>query len=147
MTASAAAPLEILLVEDEPAGARLTLETLRSFRARNRITVATDGTEAMAYLRREGPHAGARRPDLIILDLNMPRMNGHEVLAAVKSDPALRRIPVVVLTTSTSDDDIRESYDRHANCYVTKPADLRQFAATMQRLEEFWFSVVRLPPP
>jgi chemotaxis family two-component system response regulator Rcp1 len=142
----AVARFDILLVEDEPAGARLIRETLRASAARVRVAVVGDGLEALRYLRREGLYAGVPRPDLIILDLNMPRMSGRELLAEVKSDPDLRRIPVVVLTTSEAEDDVRTSYDLHANCYVAKPADLGQFAKTMQRLQEFWFSVVRLPP-
>lgn len=146
MTAPAVARFHILLVEDEPAGARLTIETLRASTPRVKVSVVPDGVEALAYLRREGRYGEAARPDLIILDLNMPRMNGREVLAAVKSDPELRRIPVVVLTTSEAEEDVRTSYDLYANCYVAKPTDLGQFTKTMRRLEEFWFSVVRLPP-
>lgn len=137
---------QILVVDDEPAGVRLTLETLRGTALPKRVSVVHDGVEALAYLRREGRFSDAARPDLVILDLNMPRKNGREVLAEVKSDRDLRRIPVVVLTTSDAEEDVRCSYDLHANCYLTKPADLHQFAMIMRRLEEFWLSAVRLPP-
>ncbi len=140
------AGFQILLVDDEPAGVRLTLETLRDSAVPKQVSVVHDGVEALAYLRREGRYAGAARPDLVILDLNMPRKNGREVLAEVKSDRDLRRIPVVVLTTSDAEEDVRCSYDLHANCYLTKPADLHQFATIMRRLEEFWLAAVRLPP-
>ncbi len=145
MTTSAA-DFQILLVDDEPAGVRLTLETLRDSAVPKQVSVVHDGVEALAYLRREGRYVGAARPDLVLLDLNMPRKNGREVLAEVKSDRDLRRIPVVVLTTSDAEEDVRCSYDLHANCYLTKPADLHQFRTIMRRLEEFWLAAVQLPP-
>lgn len=146
MTDSAAPAFEILVVDDEPAGARLTLEALRGNVPAKRVSVVHDGVEALAFLRREGKFASAARPHLVILDLNMPRKNGLEVLAEIKTDRDLRRIPVIVLTTSEAERDIRMSYDLHANCYLTKAADLDAFAATMHRLEEFWLSAARLPP-
>lgn len=140
-------PIEILLVEDNHVDVRLTQEALREGKIRNHLHVARDGEEAMQFLLREGPHAGAVRPDVILLDLNLPRMDGREVLARVKDDPSLRRIPVVVLTTSRADEDILRSYDLHVNCYVTKPVDMDQFIQVVKAIDHFWFSVVTLPPP
>jgi chemotaxis family two-component system response regulator Rcp1 len=111
----------------------------------NRMNVAADGVEAMAFLRREGKYADAPRPDLILLDLNMPRKDGREVLAEIKDDPDLRRIPVVILTTSTAERDIMESYNLHANCYIAKPVDLDQFLDVVKSIEDFWLTIVRLP--
>jgi CheY-like chemotaxis protein len=139
-------PVEILLVEDNPGDVRLTQEALHESKLRNNLSVARDGVEALAFLRREGSYAGAPRPDLILLDLNLPRKDGREVLAEVKSDPALRTIPVVVLTTSKAEQDVVQSYNLHANCYVTKPVDLEQFITVVQSIEGFWFSIVTLPP-
>jgi chemotaxis family two-component system response regulator Rcp1 len=135
----------MLLVEDNPGDVRLIVETLAENKLYNTLNVASDGIEALAYLRKEGRHAGALRPDLILLDLNLPRMDGREVLAEIKSDEDLRRIPVVVLTTSDQDKDVIQSYDQHANCYITKPLDFDQFVRVMHSIENFWFSIVRLP--
>ena len=137
--------VEILLVEDSPGDVRLTREALREGKVRNRLHVASDGVEALAFLRREGRHAAAPRPDVILLDLNLPRMDGREVLAALKADPALRRIPVVILTTSQDEQDVLRAYELHANCYITKPVDLDQFIAVIQSIESFWLTIVTLP--
>ena len=139
-------PMEILLVEDNPADVRLTREALNSDRLWNHLNTAKDGVEAMAYLRREGKFASAARPDLILLDLNLPRKDGREVLAEIKADPDLMRIPVVVLTTSDAEEDILKTYRLHANCYITKPVDLRQFMKVLKSIEDFWLAVVKLPP-
>ncbi|MFP2960686.1 response regulator [Myxococcus sp. 1LA] len=139
-------PIEILLVEDNPGDVRLTIEALKEGKVHNRLSVARDGVEALAFLRREGVHAGAPRPDLILLDLNLPRKDGREVLAEIKVDRALRRIPVVVLTTSKAEEDILRTYDLHANCYIAKPVDLDQFISVVRSIDDFWLSVVRLPP-
>jgi two-component system, chemotaxis family, response regulator Rcp1 len=138
-------PAEILLIEDNLADARLTMEILREGPIPKVIRTVRDGDEALACLRRKGAFAGAARPDLIILDLNLPLRDGREVLAEVKSDPDLRRIPVVVLTTSGADLDIRHAYDLHANCYILKPLGLEAFRTTLRAMEEFWLSVARLP--
>jgi len=138
-------PIEILLVEDSPDDADLTIDALRDGRVRNRVTVVDDGVEAMAYLRKEGKYADAPRPDLILLDLNLPRKNGREVLAEVKQDPHLRRIPVVVMTSSDDEKDILTAYNLYVNCYVTKPVDLDQFIKVVKSIEHFWFCVVKLP--
>lgn len=144
-TATMPSPVEILLVEDSPADVRLTIEALRDAKVRNNLHVAADGEEALAFLRREGPHADAVRPDLILLDLNLPKKDGREVLEEVKADPQLRRIPVVVLTTSEAEQDILRSYDLHANCYITKPVDLDQFITVVRSIEDFWLTIVKLP--
>ncbi|WNG23629.1 response regulator [Cystobacter fuscus] len=138
-------PIEILLVEDNPGDVRLTIEALKEGKVSNRLSVARDGVEALAFLRREGPHASAPRPDLILLDLNLPRRDGREVLAEIKADARLRRIPVVVLTTSKAEEDILRTYDLHANCYINKPVDLDQFISVVRSIDDFWLSVVRLP--
>jgi two-component system, chemotaxis family, response regulator Rcp1 len=138
--------VEILLVEDSPGDVRLTREALRDAKIKNNLHVVEDGVEAMAFLRREGKYAGVPRPDLILLDLNLPRKSGREVLTEVKSDPVLRTIPVVVLTTSADEQDIVRSYQHHANCYITKPVDLEQFLTVVSSIEDFWLSIVRLPP-
>lgn len=138
--------IEVLLVEDNPGDVRLTREALRESRVRNRITVASDGIEALEMLRREGPHKKTARPDLILLDLNLPRMNGREFLAEIKKDPELRRIPVVVLTSSRAEEDIARTYDLHANAFVTKPVDFDQFLRAVGSIEDFWLTVVKLPP-
>ena len=138
-------PIEILLAEDNPGDILLTQEALAEAKIHNTLHVAKDGVEAMAFLRKEEPYTDAPTPDLILLDLNMPRKSGREVLAEVKSDPDLRRIPVVILTTSESEEDILATYNLHANCYVTKPVDLEQFEKVVRSVEEFWFSIVRLP--
>lgn len=139
-------PVEILLVEDNEGDVRLTREALREGKIRNNLSVAADGVEALRFLRREGPHGDAPRPDLILLDLNLPRKNGQEVLEEIKSDPDLKRIPVVVLTTSDAEQDVLRSYDLHANCYITKPVVLDSFLEVVRSLEDFWVSIVRLPP-
>ena len=138
-------PIEILLVEDSPGDVRLTKESLGEAKVRNNMIVAGDGVEAMACLRREGQYADAPRPDLILLDLNLPRMNGFEVLDAIKEDPCLKRIPVVVLTTSQAEQDIIRSYNLHANAYVNKPVDLEQFIRVIKSIEDFWLEIVKLP--
>ena len=139
-------PVEILLVEDNPGDVRLTREALREGKVRNNLYVVSDGVEALEFLRRQGQHTDAARPDLILLDLNLPRKDGREVLQDIKSDPALRHIPVVVLTSSQADQDIIRAYDLHANCYVTKPVDFEQFIHVVRTIENFWFSIVKLPP-
>jgi two-component system, chemotaxis family, response regulator Rcp1 len=138
-------PIRILLVEDNPGDVELTLKALQEGKLGSDIAVATDGDEAMAYLRREGRHAKATRPDLVLLDLNLPKMDGREVLLAIKADERLREIPVVVLTSSEAERDIVESYRLQANCYVTKPVDLEQFLTVVKTVEQFWFEVVQLP--
>ncbi|MEV0136107.1 response regulator [Dactylosporangium sp. NPDC050688] len=139
-------PIEVLLVEDDPGDVLMTQEAFEEHKVRNKLNVVHDGEEALAYLRREGPHAGAPRPDLILLDLNLPRVDGRQVLQAIKEDPELRRIPVVVLTTSQADEDILRSYSLHANAYVTKPVDFDSFIAVVRQIDEFFVSVVKLPP-
>ena len=139
-------PIEILLVEDNPGDIRLTREALADGKVRNNLHVAVDGVEAMAFLRREGAFSDVPCPDLILLDLNMPKKDGREVLADIKNDPELKRIPVVILTTSKAEEDILRSYDLHANCYVTKPVDLEQFIKVVCSIEEFWLTIVKLPP-
>src|SRR3984893_1304034 len=138
-------PIEILLVEDSPDDANLTVDALREGRVRNRVTVVEDGVEAMAYLRGGGADGAAPRPGLILLDLTLPRKNGREVLAEIKQDPQLRRIPVVIMTSSDDEKDILASYNLYVTCYVTKPVDLDQFIRVVKSIEHFWFSVVRLP--
>lgn len=137
--------VEILLVEDNPGDVRLTQEALKEAKASNRMNVVADGEEALQYLRREGRFADAIRPDLIFLDLNLPKKDGREVLAEIKSDPQLRSIPVVVLTTSNAELDILHAYDLHANCYITKPVDLDQFLRVVREIESFWLTLVALP--
>jgi CheY-like chemotaxis protein len=141
----AVAPIEILLVEDNPGDARLTREALKDGRIHHHLHVVVDGVEALAFLRGTGSHAGAPRPDLILLDLNIPKMDGRQVLAEIKVDPDLVRIPVVVLTTSKAEEDIARSYDLHANCYINKPVDLDQFMTVVKAIEDFWLTIVRLP--
>jgi len=136
---------DILLVEDEPGDAYLTMEALKSAKILNRVHVVEDGVEAMAFLRREGRYRNVPRPDLIFLDLNLPRKDGREVLSEIRSDPKLTAIPVVVLTTSKADEDIVRSYELHANCYVTKPVDLEQFMRVVHSIRDFWLTVVKLP--
>jgi chemotaxis family two-component system response regulator Rcp1 len=139
-------PIEILLAEDNPGDVRLTVEALKDAKVHNNLHVAEDGVEAMVFLRREGEYADAPRPDLILLDLNLPKKDGREVLAEIKEDPDLRRIPVVILTVSQAEEDILRSYDLHANCYITKPVNLDQFLKVVRSIEEFWFTIVKLPP-
>jgi chemotaxis family two-component system response regulator Rcp1 len=137
--------IDILLVEDNPGDVRLTREALKEGKVLNNLNVAGDGFEALAYLRHEDQYAKSPHPDIILLDLNLPRMDGRELLAIVKADPNLRRIPVVILTTSKAEEDIIKSYDLHANCYITKPVDLDQFINVVKSVEEFWFTIVKLP--
>jgi two-component system response regulator len=138
--------IEILLVEDNPGDVDLTREALETSKMRNTLHVAGDGEAAMAFLRREGMYAAVPRPDLVLLDLNLPKKNGREVLAEIKSDSDLKRIPVVILTTSKAEEDILKSYNLYANCYITKPIDLNQFIKVVQAIEDFWFTIVKLPP-
>ncbi len=138
-------PVEILLVEDNPGDVRLTREALKEAKVINHLTVLKDGVEALAFLRREGQYATAPRPHLILLDLNLPKKDGREVLAEIKDDEELKRIPVVVLTTSQDEQDVLKTYDLHANCYVTKPVDLNQFITVVKSIEDFWFGIVVLP--
>ena len=139
-------PVEILLVEDNPGDVRLTQEALKESKICNHLSVVTDGVEAVEYLRREGRFAQAVRPDLILLDLNLPRKNGREVLAEIKEDQDLRRIPVVILTISQDEEDVFKAYNLHANCYVNKPLDLNRFLKVVQSIEDFWLTIVKLPP-
>ncbi|MEM9457039.1 MAG: response regulator [Myxococcota bacterium] len=136
---------EILLVEDNPADVRLTMEVMRESKMRNHVTAVGDGEEALEYLQRRGRHANAIRPDLILLDLNLPRKDGREVLQEIKAIEELRRIPVVVLTTSKAEEDICRTYDLHANCYITKPMDLDKFIEVVRQIEDFWLTIVSLP--
>jgi CheY-like chemotaxis protein len=145
MSKGPAEAIDILLVEDSPADVDLTREALEDAKVRNTLHVVEDGVEALAFLRRDGQYAGAPRPDLILLDLNLPKKDGREVLAEIKADPTLRRIPVVILTTSEAEQDILRSYDLHANCYVTKPVDLEQFITVIRSIENFWLVIVKLP--
>lgn len=138
-------PIEILLVEDNPGDVRLTREAFKEGKVRNNLHVAKDGVEAMAFLHREGEYSDAPRPDLIVLDLNLPKKDGREVLAEVKTDDELRHIPVVVLTTSQAEEDILKTYNLHANCYITKPLDFGQFIKVIRSIEDFWLTVVKLP--
>jgi len=138
-------PVNILLVEDSPGDVRLTKEILADTRMANEIHVVNDGEAAMAFLRRRGEHTDAPRPDLVLLDLNLPRKDGREVLQEMKNDETLRRIPVIVLTTSAAERDVLRSYDLHVNCYITKPIDLDEFITVVRAIEGFWLSVVRLP--
>jgi two-component system, chemotaxis family, response regulator Rcp1 len=142
----AAPPVEILLVEDNPGDVRLTREALKEGKVYNNLHWAKDGVEALEFLRREGKHVSAPRPDIILLDLNLPKKDGREVLADIKRDDRLKHIPVVVLTTSKADEDVLRSYELHANCYVTKPVDLEKFIVVVQSIDRFWLTVVTLPP-
>jgi chemotaxis family two-component system response regulator Rcp1 len=137
--------IEILLVEDNPADVRLTQEALREGKVKNNLHVARDGVEALAFLRRQGVHKDAVRPDLVLLDLNLPKKDGREVLAEIKADDKLKTLPVVVLTTSSAEADILKSYSLHANCYIQKPVDLEQFVKVVKSIDDFWLTVVRLP--
>lgn len=145
MTELTPRPIEILLVEDSPGDVTLTVEALRDAKVANNLHVARDGEEALRFLRQEGEFAGRPRPDLILLDLNMPRKDGREVLADLKADDELKRIPVVVLTTSQSEDDVAAAYNLSANCYVAKPVDLDQFLGVVRAIDDFWLSLVKLP--
>ena len=138
-------PVEILLVEDSPSDIDLTIEALKEAKVRNRLSIVEDGVAAVEFLRRQGKHAGAPRPDLVLLDLNLPRKDGREVLAEIKSDPDLKTIPVVVLTTSRAEQDVLQAYKHHANCYITKPVDFEQFLHVVHHIESFWLMLVTLP--
>lgn len=138
-------PVEILLVEDNPGDVRLTREAFHEGKMKNNLSVVEDGVEAMAFLRREGAYSEAPRPDIVLLDLNLPRKDGREVLAEIKVDPDLKRIPVVILTTSKAEEDILRTYNLHANCYITKPVDFERFIEIVKMIEGFWLSVVKLP--
>jgi len=137
--------IEILLVEDDPGDVMMTREAFHDYKLHNELHVVSDGAEAMAFLRQEGEYAGRPRPDLVLLDLNLPRMDGRQVLEAIKSDPELASIPVVVLTTSENEDDVLRSYSLHANAYVTKPVDFQRFIEVVRRIDDFFVTVVRLP--
>ncbi len=137
--------IEVLLVEDDPGDVLMTKEAFEDYKLKNQLHVVTDGAEAMDFLRRRGEHTQAPRPDLVLLDLNLPRMDGREVLQAIKSDPDLASIPVVVLTTSEAEEDVLRSYSLHANAYVTKPVDFERFIQVVRQIDEFFVSVVRLP--
>ncbi len=140
-----ATPIEILLVEDSAGDVRLTQEALRDAKVQNNLHVVSDGMEATSFLWRQGKHANAPRPGLILLDLNLPKKGGREVLEEVKLDPSLKNIPVVILTTSAAEEDILRSYQLHANCYITKPVDLDQFLKVVKTIDDFWLAIVRLP--
>ena len=146
MARESGAPIEILLVEDNPGDVRLTQEAVREAKIRNTLNVVNDGEQAIAYVRRQGEFADRPRPDLILLDLNLPRKDGREVLQDLKSDPDLHRIPVVVLTSSAAEQDILRTYDLYANAYVTKPVDLEQFMRVASSIQDFWLNIVKLPP-
>lgn len=139
-------PIEILLVEDNPADVRLTVEALKEEKMYNNLHIVNDGEEALFFLRRQGKYANAVRPDLILLDLNLPKVDGREVLKEIKNDEKLMQIPVVVLTVSKADEDILKSYNLHANCYITKPVDLKQFIKVVRSIQDFWLTIVKLPP-
>jgi CheY-like chemotaxis protein len=145
MTPIPTKPIDILLVEDNPGDVRLTREALKEGKVLNNLHVAMDGMEALAFLKQEGEYRQAVRPDIVLLDLNLPKKDGREVLAEIKADPELRRIPVVILTTSKAEVDVIKTYDLHANCYITKPVDLDQFITVVKSVEDFWFTIVRLP--
>ena len=137
--------IEILLVEDNPGDVLLTREAMKAGKLRNRLSVVGDGVDALAFLRRQGSFADAPRPDLILLDLNLPRKDGREVLAEIKDDPQFRAIPEVVLTTSAAEQDVERAYNLHANCYITKPVDFNQFMSVIEQVDNFWINVVTLP--
>jgi chemotaxis family two-component system response regulator Rcp1 len=145
MTDKTIKPIEILLVEDSPGDARLTREAFKDSKVLNNLHLVKDGVEAMDFLRKEGQHADAIRPDLILLDLNLPKKNGMEVLAEIKADPNLKRIPVIILTVSKAEEDILRSYNLHANCYITKPIELSKFFEAVKGIEDFWLAIVKLP--
>ena len=138
-------PIEILLVEDNPGDSRLAIEALKESKLKNNLYVAEDGVEAMNFLYKTGKYSKMPRPDLIILDLNLPKKDGREVLAEIKNDDNLKRIPVVILTISKAEEDILKTYNLHANCYVTKPLDLDQFMKVVRSIEDFWLTIVKLP--
>ena len=139
-------PVEILLVEDNPGDVRLTKEAMKEAKIFNILNVVEDGVEALAYLRKKGKFKDVNRPDLILLDLNLPKKNGREVLTEIKQDINLKQIPVVILTISKAEEDIIKTYELHANCFITKPVDMDQFIKVVKSIEDFWFSIVKLPP-
>jgi two-component system, chemotaxis family, response regulator Rcp1 len=139
-------PIEILLVEDDPGDVRLTREALKTAKVLNHLSAVDNGVEAMAFLRREGKYDRAPFPDLVLLDLNLPKKDGRAVLAEIKTDPSLKHVPVVVLTTSQDERDILQAYSTHANCYITKPVDLKQFLSVVEAIDNFWLAIVKLPP-
>jgi CheY-like chemotaxis protein len=145
ISSKAGRPIEILLVDDSAADVLLTEEALQEAKVLNRLSVVRDGVEAMDFLRHRGQYAKAPQPDLILLDLNLPRKNGRAVLAEIKADPVLHLIPVVILTTSAAEEDVQKSYELHANCYITKPVDLVQFLHVLRVIEDFWLAIVKLP--
>lgn len=138
-------PIDILLVEDNPGDVRLAQEVFKEAKVKNDLHVVNDGVEAMAFLRKEGKYKDAERPDIILLDLNLPKKTGHEVLAEIKSDDNLKRIPVVILTVSKDEEDVMKSYNLYANCFITKPVDLNQFLNVVKSIEDFWLTIVKLP--
>lgn len=138
--------IDILLVEDNPGDARLALEALKDSKVKNKMYHVENGVEAMAFLRKQGKHADKPRPDLVLLDLNMPKKDGREVLTEIKADDDLKRIPVVILTVSKAEEDVLKAYDLHANCFITKPIDLSQFLKVVKSIEDFWLTIVKLPP-
>lgn len=138
-------PINILLIEDNPGDVRLTVEVFKEAKMKNNLQVTMDGVDALAFLRREGKYAQAPRPDLILLDLNLPKKDGLEVLAEIKNDESLKRIPVVALTTSRSEEDILKTYNLHVNCYIIKPVDFEQFMGVIKGIEDFWLTIVKLP--
>jgi len=146
MNSNLGRPIEILLVEDSPSDTDLTVEALAAAKISNRLSVVEDGVQAMEFLRRQGGYAQAPRPDLILLDLNLPRKDGREVLADIRADKQLTTIPVVILTTSQAEKDVLHAYALHANCYITKPVDFQQFMEVVRAIEDFWLTVVKLPP-
>jgi chemotaxis family two-component system response regulator Rcp1 len=145
MTDKGVIPVNLLLVEDNPGDVRLTREALKDAKLKINLHVAVDGMEAMAFLRKQGKYASSPRPDLVLLDLNLPKKDGRQVLAEIKDDPDLKRIPVVIITSSKAEEDVLKSYNLHANCYVTKPLDLDQFITVVQSIEQFWLTIVKLP--
>jgi chemotaxis family two-component system response regulator Rcp1 len=145
MTSAEAQPIVILLVEDNLGDVRLTREAFKEGKVQNRLLVVSDGVEAMALLRQQGVHGASPRPDLILLDLNLPRKDGRQVLEEIKADPNLKRIPVVILTTSRAEEDILKTYDLHANCYISKPVDFDTFLSVVRSIEDFWLTIARLP--
>ena len=138
--------INILLIEDNPGDVRLTLEALKESKIINNLQVVEDGIEALSYLKKDGNYKDKPRPDLIILDLNLPKKDGREVLGEIKSEDSLKQIPIVILTTSEAEEDIIKSYELHANCYITKPVNMEQFVKVVKSVGEFWFSIVMLPP-
>ncbi|MEN8445764.1 MAG: response regulator [Cyanobacteria bacterium J06555_13] len=146
MDISGSIPIDVLLVEDSPSDAKLTAKTFKKSKVLNNLHIVEDGVEAMDFLRQAAPFEAAPRPDLILLDLNLPRKDGRKVLAEIKDDPALQNIPVVILTTSEADEDILKSYELRANCYITKPVTLKQFVKAVESIGDFWLTVVKLPP-